>query len=179
MSMACSLRRSTHTPRRCGSGPSRSPRRGRPPERTRSAWSWSARRAIRGSTSMRSRWFDRESPPDSIGRCNRRATPRHLHSAAMTPHPDAGAGTWVVLPTYDEAENLPGISAAILAALPSATLLVVDDTSPDGTGELADRMAAEDARIRVRHRPGKAGLGRAYLDGFRVALDGGASSVIQ
>ena len=85
----------------------------------------------------------------------------------------------MVLPTYDEAENLPGIAAAILQNLPAATLLVVDDGSPDGTGELADGMAADDPRIRVRHRPGKAGLGRAYLDGFRVALDGGAASVIQ
>src|SRR5687768_12452063 len=97
----------------------------------------------------------------------------------MTPSTEQGAGTWVVLPTYDEAENLPGIAAAILEQLPAATLLVVDDSSPDGTGEVADRMAAEDPRIRVRHRPGKAGLGRAYLDGFRVALDGGATSVIQ
>jgi dolichol-phosphate mannosyltransferase len=92
---------------------------------------------------------------------------------------EVGAGTWVVLPTYDEAENLPGIAAAILDALPAATLLVVDDGSPDGTGQLADRMAAEDPRVRVRHRPAKAGLGRAYLDGFRVALDGGATSVVQ
>ena len=85
----------------------------------------------------------------------------------------------MVLPTFDEAENLPGIAAAILQNLPAGTLLVVDDGSPDGTGELADGMAADDPRIRVRHRPGKAGLGRAYLDGFRVALDGGATSVIQ
>jgi dolichol-phosphate mannosyltransferase len=97
----------------------------------------------------------------------------------MTSPTGPGAGTWVVLPTYDEAENLPGIAAAILEQLAAATLLVVDDGSPDGTGELADRMAADDPRIRVRHRPGKAGLGRAYLDGFRVALDGGATSVIQ
>jgi dolichol-phosphate mannosyltransferase len=90
-----------------------------------------------------------------------------------------GLGTWVVLPTYDEAENLPGIADAILTALPGATLLVVDDHSPDGTGELAESMAAQDPRIRVRHRPGKAGLGRAYLDGFRIALDEGATSVIQ
>jgi dolichol-phosphate mannosyltransferase len=86
---------------------------------------------------------------------------------------------WVVLPTYDEADNLPGISAAILAALPEATLLVVDDASPDGTGELADRLAADDQRVRVRHRAGKAGLGRAYLDGFGVALAGGAGIVVQ
>ena len=92
---------------------------------------------------------------------------------------ELGAGTWVVLPTYEEAENLPGIAAAILAALPAATLLVVDDGSPDGTGEIADRLAAENPRVRVRHRPGKAGLGRAYLDGFRVALDGGATALVQ
>jgi len=88
-------------------------------------------------------------------------------------------GPWVVLPTYDEAENLPGIAAAILAAVPDATLLVVDDGSPDGTGELAERLAADDPRIRVRHRAGKAGLGKAYLDGFAIALDGGASAVVQ
>ncbi|HYN69985.1 MAG TPA: polyprenol monophosphomannose synthase [Candidatus Eisenbacteria bacterium] len=92
---------------------------------------------------------------------------------------ERGAGAWVVLPTYDEAENLPGISAAILAALPGATLLVVDDDSPDGTGALADQLAATDARIKVRHRAAKQGLGRAYLDGFRVALAGGASAVLQ
>jgi dolichol-phosphate mannosyltransferase len=90
-----------------------------------------------------------------------------------------GATTWVVLPTYDEAENLPGIAAAILAALPGATLLVVDDNSPDGTGRLADELAAGNPRIRVRHRPGKAGIGRAYLDGFRVALDEGAEILVQ
>jgi len=88
-------------------------------------------------------------------------------------------GPWVVLPTFDEAENLPGIAAAILAAVPDATLLVVDDGSPDGTGELAERLAADDPRIRVRHRAGKAGLGKAYLDGFAIALDGGASAVVQ
>jgi dolichol-phosphate mannosyltransferase len=105
-----------------------------------------------------------------------------LAAATVTPtttERPVGRGTWVVLPTYDEAENLPGIAEAILAALPEATLLVVDDHSPDGTGDLADAMATQDARVRVRHRPGKAGLGRAYLDGFRVALEGGATSVIQ
>jgi len=90
-----------------------------------------------------------------------------------------GAGTWVVLPTYDEADNLPGIAAAILEAVPEATLLVVDDASPDGTGRLAAELASADARVRVHHRPGKQGLGRAYLDGFRVALEGGAGTVVQ
>ena len=91
----------------------------------------------------------------------------------------AGRGAWIVLPTYNEAENLPGIAAAILAALPEATLLVVDDGSPDGTGRLADGLAAADARVRVRHRPAKQGLGRAYLDGFEIALAGGATIVVQ
>jgi dolichol-phosphate mannosyltransferase len=91
----------------------------------------------------------------------------------------AGAGAWVILPTYNEAENLPGIAAAILEALPGATLLVVDDGSPDGTGTLADELGAADPRIRVRHRQAKQGLGKAYLDGFGVALAGGASVVIQ
>ena len=95
------------------------------------------------------------------------------------PAPLAGTGTWVVLPTYDEAENLPGIAAAILDAVPGATLLVVDDASPDGTGVLADGLASNDPRVRVCHRAGKQGLGRAYLDGFRVALDGGAAAIVQ
>jgi dolichol-phosphate mannosyltransferase len=86
---------------------------------------------------------------------------------------------WVVLPTYNERENLEAIAAAILEALPGSTLLVVDDSSPDGTGDIADRLAAANPRVHVHHRPGKQGLGRAYLDGFGVALAGGAGIVIQ
>jgi dolichol-phosphate mannosyltransferase len=97
----------------------------------------------------------------------------------MTSEGALGAGTWVVLPTYDEADNIGPISAAILAALPGATILVVDDDSPDGTGRIADELAAADPRIRVRHRAAKQGLGRAYLDGFRIALEGGAEVVVQ
>jgi dolichol-phosphate mannosyltransferase len=100
-------------------------------------------------------------------------TPSGAHESA------AGEGVWVVLPTYDEAENIEPIAAAILAALPTATLLVVDDDSPDGTGRLADGLAAVDARVQVRHRRLKQGLGRAYLDGFDVALAGGAATVVQ
>jgi dolichol-phosphate mannosyltransferase len=103
-------------------------------------------------------------------------TPSEPESAAEAA---AGAGAWVVLPTYDEADNLPGIAAAILEALPGATLLVVDDGSPDGTGVIAEDLASRDPRIRVRHRPAKAGLGRAYLDGFSIAIAGGASAVVQ
>jgi len=90
-----------------------------------------------------------------------------------------GPGTWVVLPTYDEADNVGPITAAILLALPEAHVLVVDDDSPDGTGRIADELAARDQRIRVRHRAAKQGLGRAYLDGFGIALESGASVVVQ
>ena len=83
--------------------------------------------------------------------------------------PDAG-GVWVVLPTYDEADNIEPISRAILEALPAATLLVVDDGSPDGTGLLADELAAREPRVHVLHRAKKEGLGKAYLAGFDWAL---------
>ena len=86
---------------------------------------------------------------------------------------------WVVVPTYDEADNIRPVTTAILTALPEATVLVVDDGSPDGTGHIADELAAADPRIRVRHRPSKQGLGRAYLDGFGVALGSGAGIVVQ
>jgi dolichol-phosphate mannosyltransferase len=92
---------------------------------------------------------------------------------------DRGTGTWIVLPTYDEADNIRPISAAILEVLPGAVLLVVDDGSPDGTGAIADELAVADPRILVRHRHAKQGLGRAYLDGFEVALGGGATVVVQ
>src|SRR3990170_3103544 len=83
----------------------------------------------------------------------------------------AGRGVWVVLPTYNERENLEPIAAAILSALPEASLLVVDDRSPDGTGELADTIAARERRVSVLHRPLKEGLGVAYRDGFRWVLE--------
>jgi dolichol-phosphate mannosyltransferase len=90
-----------------------------------------------------------------------------------------GEGAWVVLPTYNEADNIGPISEAILGALPGANLLVVDDGSPDGTGRLADELAARESRVRVRHRPAKQGLGRAYLEGFAYVLHAGASVVVQ
>ncbi len=82
----------------------------------------------------------------------------------------AGRGVWVVLPTYDELENLEAMASAILAALPQARLLVVDDGSPDGTGRLADTLAAADERVQVLHRDAKEGLGAAYRAGFRWVL---------
>jgi dolichol-phosphate mannosyltransferase len=86
---------------------------------------------------------------------------------------------WVIVPTYNEADNVRPITAGILEALPAATVLVVDDGSPDGTGQIADELAAADPRVRVRHRTAKQGLGKAYLDGFGVALDSGAAIVVQ
>jgi dolichol-phosphate mannosyltransferase len=86
---------------------------------------------------------------------------------------------WVILPTYNEADNVRPITAGILEALPAATVLIVDDGSPDGTGQIADELAAADPRVRVRHRTAKQGLGKAYLDGFGVALDAGATIVTQ
>ena len=83
----------------------------------------------------------------------------------------AGRGVVVVLPTYNERENLDRVAHAILDALPNAHLLVVDDASPDGTGALADALAAAEPRVSVLHRPAKEGLGVAYRAGFRWALD--------
>ena len=79
----------------------------------------------------------------------------------------------VVIPTYDERENLEWIVGRVRSAVPEVDVLVVDDGSPDGTGQLADRLAAADPQVSVLHRTEKAGLGAAYLHGFRVALERG------
>lgn len=84
-----------------------------------------------------------------------------------------------VLPTYDEAASLPGVIAAALAADPELEVLVVDDASPDGTGVHAERIAAEDPRVHVLHRPQKAGLGSAYLAGFAWGLARGAVALCE
>jgi dolichol-phosphate mannosyltransferase len=85
----------------------------------------------------------------------------------------------VVVPTYNERANLPLIVPQILQQDSRLEILVVDDNSPDGTGQLADEMAAADARIHVLHRPGKGGLGKAYLAGFRWALDQGYDFIFE
>ncbi len=77
----------------------------------------------------------------------------------------------VVVPTYNEVKNLRQIVPQILAQDPSLDVLVVDDNSPDGTGKAADELAQDTGRVHVLHRPGKQGLGTAYLTGFRWALD--------
>ena len=76
----------------------------------------------------------------------------------------------VIVPTYNERDNLPAIVAAVHEHLGEADVLVVDDNSPDGTGAVADDIAAKDAKVHVLHRPGKQGLGTAYVAGFRWAL---------
>jgi dolichol-phosphate mannosyltransferase len=87
---------------------------------------------------------------------------------------------WVVLPTYNEAENLERIVGAVLEHLPaSSRVLIVDDNSPDGTGEIADRLAEARESVDVLHRERKEGLGPAYLAGFKVALAGGADRIIE
>jgi dolichol-phosphate mannosyltransferase len=77
----------------------------------------------------------------------------------------------VVVPTYNEKENIQAFLTAVRGAVPAASIIVVDDNSPDGTGALAEQTAAELGQIKVLHRPGKQGLGSAYRNGFTVALD--------
>ncbi|MGD8150881.1 polyprenol monophosphomannose synthase [Ornithinimicrobium sp. Y1694] len=85
----------------------------------------------------------------------------------------------VCVPTYNEIESLAMIVGRIRAAVPDADVLVLDDNSPDGTGALADRLAAEDPQVHVLHRPGKEGLGPAYLAGFRWADQHGYEAVVE
>ena len=88
------------------------------------------------------------------------------------PHalPHALPRALIVVPTYTERDNVPGIASRLLAALPGADLLFVDDNSPDGTGALLDELAAADPRVHVMHRAGKLGLGTAYVEGFGWGL---------
>jgi dolichol-phosphate mannosyltransferase len=79
----------------------------------------------------------------------------------------------MVIPTFNEIENLAGVVARVRRSVPEVDILVVDDSSPDGTGDLADRLAAQDPHVRVLHRTSKEGLGAAYIEGFGVALDAG------
>jgi glycosyltransferase involved in cell wall biosynthesis len=85
----------------------------------------------------------------------------------------------VVVPTYNEAAALPALLDAVLESGADVDILVVDDASPDGTGRFADEYAARHARVSVLHRPGKMGLGSAYRDGFRLALQRGADAVVE
>lgn len=98
----------------------------------------------------------------------------------MPPRRSEHGPPWLVLPTYDEAENVEPIVEAALAKLPSSSrVLIVDDASPDGTGDIAARIAAEREQVEVLHRPRKEGLGPAYIAGFRRALAGGAGLILE
>jgi dolichol-phosphate mannosyltransferase len=93
--------------------------------------------------------------------------------------PGRGDRVLVVSPTYNERDNLPELVRRLRAAVPHADLLVVDDASPDGTGALADSLAAEDSRVSVLHRAAKEGLGPAYLAGFRWGLERGYDVLVE
>lgn len=93
---------------------------------------------------------------------------------------DAPGAVWLILPTYDEAANIEDLVRAVRDKLPpQRRILIVDDSSPDGTGEIADRLASEHADVAVLHRPRKEGLGPAYIAGFRHALREGAQLVLE
>ena len=119
-------------------------------------------------------------PPDRAAAATSRA--REGLRAGRGPLPlapfDSGLRCLIVLPTYNEIANLEAVTNGILAYL-EADILVVDDGSPDGTGQLADRLAADNPRIRVLHRTGKQGLGTAYLAGFAQAIDEGYDRVFE
>jgi len=109
--------------------------------------------------------------------------PHAAAGSAGPSHPAARpcSGTWIVVPTYNEAGNLHELVSRLLPALSEhdARLLIVDDGSPDGTGRLAERLAAVHPELCVLHRASKDGIGAAYLDGFRAALAAGASRLVQ
>lgn len=89
------------------------------------------------------------------------------------------ADTLIIVPTYNELASLPSILGRIRQSVPNAHILVVDDSSPDGTGELADKVAGADSAITVLHRVAKEGLGKAYLAGFRHGIDAGYRYIVE
>jgi dolichol-phosphate mannosyltransferase len=96
------------------------------------------------------------------------------------PSAEGNPRVWVILPTYNEAKNLEPLVVGVRERLPeSRRVLIVDDNSPDGTGEIADRLASEHDDVAVLHRAVKEGLGPAYIAGFREALAGGAELVVE
>ncbi|HQY30863.1 MAG TPA: glycosyltransferase, partial [Thermomicrobiales bacterium] len=85
----------------------------------------------------------------------------------------------IVIPTYNEAANLAGLVQGVLELVPAAHVLIVDDNSPDGTGAIADDLAANTGQVQVLHRAQKDGIGPAYIAGFRLALDQGADLIAE
>lgn len=88
-------------------------------------------------------------------------------------------GVLVIIPTYNESESLPGVIARVRTCVPDADILVADDNSPDGTGRIADAIAMLDPHVQVLHRPGKEGLGKAYLAGFGWGLERGYDVLVE
>lgn len=97
----------------------------------------------------------------------------------MSDGADRGGSTWILLPTYNEALNIESFVAEVRGAVPAARVLIIDDGSPDGTGDIADAIAARDEQVAVLHRARKEGLGPAYIAGFRHALEAGAERVVE
>src|SRR3954464_11385200 len=100
-------------------------------------------------------------------------------SAATDPAAQVTGRLLVIIPTYDELENLPLIVGRVRAAVSEADILIADDNSPDGTGKIADGLAADDERIHVLHRAGKEGLGAAYIAGFNWGIDHGFDVLVE
>lgn len=94
-------------------------------------------------------------------------------------HGDPLGQVAVIIPTYNERDNLEPIVGRVRTAVPAAHILVVDDGSPDGTGEIADKLAAADPHLHVLHRPGKSGLGTAYIAGFAWGLEHGYGVLVE
>jgi len=138
--------------------------------------------------------------PPSVGRTRRAGVPcydvqgevpgaptRHAQRREyVTSSPGGRAGSAgpagpvaVIIPTYNERDNIEIITSRVRGAVPDADLLIVDDNSPDGTGEIADKLAGEDPHIHVLHRTDKAGLGAAYIAGFRWALEQGYGALVE
>ena len=97
----------------------------------------------------------------------------------MEGHQQPGDRVAVIMPTYNERANIESTVGRVRSAVPEADLLVVDDNSPDGTGEIADKLAAEDSHVHVLHRDRKAGLGAAYIAGFHWALGEGYDVIVE
>jgi len=101
----------------------------------------------------------------------------------VTNSPGTGTGpvspVAVIIPTYNERDNIEIITGRVRSSVPDAHVLIVDDNSPDGTGEIADKLAAGDSHVHVLHRAGKAGLGAAYIAGFAWALEQGYGAMVE
>ncbi|WP_374969134.1 polyprenol monophosphomannose synthase [Terrabacter sp. BE26] len=96
-----------------------------------------------------------------------------------TTHREPVTRVAVLIPTYNERDNLPGIVARVRASVPTADVFVLDDGSPDGTGQVADDLAASDPQLHVVHRTSKEGLGKAYLAGFSIVLERGYDAAVE